>query len=175
MRLRIVAAVLFSASFAPLLSGASALAQAAWPAAPVPPALTHAKNLFVSNAGADAGLFPQTFSGDQSRGYNELYGTLEQSGKYQLVGDSSQADLVLELRLEAPPGRNVATVKAGNLADPLPQFRLVVYDAKNHYVLWALTSEIEFAYSRKNHDRNFDQSLSNLLHAFEQVSGKATP
>lgn len=175
MRLRTVAAHLFSAGFAALLLGASALAQAAWPAAPVPPALTHAKNLFVSNAGADAGLFTQPFSGDQSRGYNELYGALEQSGKYQLVDDPSQADLVLELRLEAPPGRNDASVKAGNLADPLPQFRLVVYDTKTHYVLWALTSEIEFAYSRKNHDRNFDQALSNLLHAFEQVSGKGTP
>ena len=160
---------------AAMLSAVPAFAQTARPSAPVPAALTSAKTIFVSNAGADAGLFQGAFSGDQSRGYNELYGTLQQSGKYQLVGDPSQGDLVLELRLEAPPGRNNASAKAHNLADPVPQFRLVAYETKTHYVLWALTSEIEFAYSRKNHDRNFDQALSNLIGAFEQVTGKATP
>lgn len=159
---------------AAMLCTAPAFAQAAWPAAPVPPALMHAKTLFVSNAGADAGLFPEPFSGDPSRGYNELYGALKQSGKYQLVDDPSQADVVLELRLEAPMGPSDANKMKG-AADPMPQFRLMIYDAKTHYVLWALSETIDYAILQKTHDHNFDQAVSNLLLAFEQLTGKATP
>jgi hypothetical protein len=174
MRTLAVSSALCSVLAAAVLSAPTAFAQAAWPAAPVPPALTAAKTLFLSNAGADAGLFPEPFGGDPSRGYNEFYGALKQNGKYQLVGDPSQADLVLELRLEAPKGPSDPN-KVKGASDPLPQFRLVVYDAKTHYVLWGFSQSIEIAYLQKTHDHNFDQALSNLLNQFEQVTGKATP
>ena len=57
---------------AALFSAAAASALTTWPAAPVPAAITSAKTIFLSNAGADAGLFPEPFTGDPSRGYNEL-------------------------------------------------------------------------------------------------------
>ena len=41
--------------------------------APVPPVIFAAKKVFVSNAGADSGLFPHPFSGSPDRGYNEFY------------------------------------------------------------------------------------------------------
>lgn len=164
---------LSSALCSAILWGTTAVAQTAWPAAPVPAALTSAKSIFLSNAGADAGLFPEPFTGDPSRGYNELYGALKQSGKYQLVGDPSQADLVLELRLEAPNGPSRPDKMQG-ASDPLPEFRLVVYDAKTHYVLWALSKSIDFAILQRTHDHNFDQALSSLLSQFEQITGKAS-
>jgi hypothetical protein len=170
MKTFVVSSVLCAALF----SAAAATAQAASPAAPVPAAITSAKSIFLSNAGADAGLFPEPFTGDPSRGYNELYGALKQSGKYQLVGDPAQADLVLELRLEAPNGPSNPS-KVQGASDPLPQFRLVVYDAKTHYVLWAISESIYYAFLQKTHDHNFDQALSNLLNQFEVLSGKATP
>jgi hypothetical protein len=164
----------FAVILALCASAAGAFAQNASPAAPVPAALTSAKTIFLSNAGADAGLFPEPFSGDPSRGYNEFYAALKQAGSFALVADPSQADLVLELRLEAPLGPS-SDNKVHGTTDPLPQFRLVIYDAKTHYVLWALTQSIEIAYLQKTHDRNFDQALSSLMSQFEQVSGKTKP
>lgn len=137
----------------------------------VPPALLSAKSIFISNAGADSGLFPQPFSGDPSRGYMEFYSELKASGFYKIVDDPRQADLVLELQLTAPYGPSSAN-KQNGASDPLPMFRLVIYEAGTHYVLWALTTSIDPALIQKTHDRNFDQALERLLTDFEEVTGK---
>jgi hypothetical protein len=60
-----------------LLSGVAASGQQSAPyapsvVAPVPPLLLSAKKVFISNAGADSGLFPHPFAGDPDRAYNEF-------------------------------------------------------------------------------------------------------
>ena len=141
-------------------------------AGPVPPAIAAGKTLFLANAGADSGLFPEPFTGDEGRGYTEFYAALKASGAYTLVGDPSQADLVLELRLNAPYGPSNPNKPKGT-ADPLPQFRLIIYDRKTHFVLWTITQSIDEAYMQKNHDKNFDQALAAILLQFLQIAGKA--
>jgi hypothetical protein len=143
--------------------------------APVPTAIRSATRIFVSNAGADSGLFPSPFSGDTNRGYNELYAGLKANGQYELVGDPATADLVLELQLTAPVGstRGMNSNKVNGASDPVPMFRLVVYDRKTHFVLWSFTESIEIAYLQKTHDRNFDDALNAVLLEFESLSGKA--
>ena len=138
---------------------------------PVPPAILAAKTIFVSNAGSDSGLFPSPFSGDSDRPYAEFFAELKATGDYQLVSDPAQADLVLELRLTAPNGPSNPN-KVNGAADPLPMFRLVVYDRKTHYVLWAITESIPEAVGQKNHDKTFDTALGELLSQFLQVAGK---
>lgn len=142
------------------------------PEAPVPAALRAATKIFVSNAGGDSGLFPSPFSGDTNRGYNQLYAGLKANGQYQLVGDPSEADLVLELQLTAPNGPTNGS-KVNGSSDPVPMFRLVVYDRKTHYILWAFTQSIDIAFLQKTHDRNFDDALTALMLEFESLSGKA--
>jgi len=139
--------------------------------APIPAAIAAAKTIFVSNAGADSGLFPEPFSGDPNRAYNQFYEYLKATGKYELVGDPSQADLVLELQLTAPNGPSRGSKQLG-AADPVPMFRLTVYDRKSHFVLWTMTESIDVALLQKTHDRNFDQALKTLAYDFEIVSGK---
>lgn len=129
--------------------------------APVPPALLNARKVFISNAGSDSGLFPHPFSGDPDRGYSEVYAGLKAWGRYELVSDPNDADLVFELQLSAPNGPQNPS-KQNGAADPLPMFRLVIMDRKSHYVLWALTESIDFAFLQKTHDHNFDQALANL-------------
>ena len=129
--------------------------------APVPAELLSAKKIFVSNAGADSGLFPHPFSGDPDRPYNQFYAAMQSWGRYDIVGDPSQADIVIELQLIAPPGPSSGN-KVNGASDPLPMFRLVVYDRKTHYVLWALTESIMVAYLQKTHDNNFDSALMAL-------------
>jgi hypothetical protein len=159
-----------------VLSMTAAFAQVPAPPAPgpVPPAILSAKNIFVSNAGADSGLFPEPFSGDPNRAYAEFYSMLKAEHQYELVSDPSQADLVLELQLTAPNGPTNAN-KQNGASDPLPMFRLTIYDRKTHYVLWELTESIEAALLQKTHDRNFDDALTDILLDFEALSGKAPP
>ena len=140
----------------------------------VPPALLAAKTVFLSNAGADSGLFPQPFSGDPNRGYDGFYAALKQSGKHELVDDPGKADLVLELQLTAPNGPSSGN-KQNGASDPLPMFRLTIYDRQTHYILWALTESIDVAVLQKTHDKNFDQALLNLIFDFDQVTGKLPP
>jgi hypothetical protein len=154
----------FQSLCAALLFAAVANAQAPPPAvslAPVPPALLNAKTVFISNAGADSGLFPHPFSGDPDRPYNQFYAAMQGWGRYGIVGDPSQADIVIELQLIAPPGPSSGN-KVNGASDPVPMFRLVIYDRKTHYVLWALTESIMVAFIQKTHDNNFDQALSAL-------------
>jgi len=162
---------------AALLSAADAQQSAPIVPAPVPQAILQAKKIFVSNAGADSGLFPSPFSGDTSRGYNQLYAGLKSNGQYQLVDDPSEADLVLELQLTSPSGstRSPEVNKVNGAADPVPMFRLVVYDRKSHYILWTITSSRDVAFLQKTHDHNFDEALTAIVLRFESLSGKAQP
>jgi len=139
---------------------------------PVPAELLSAKKIFVSNAGADSGLFPHPFSGDSSRGYVELFAALHGLGQYELVSSPTQADLVLELRLVAPNGPKDANKQYGS-ADPVPMFRLVVYDRPSHYVLWTFTDSIDIAFKQQTHDRNFDESISTLVAEFQALTRPA--
>ena len=140
--------------------------------APVPTAIFTAKRIFISNAGADSGLFPHPFSGTPDRAYNEFYGFMQGWGRYEIVAAPADADLVFELRLMAPNGPSNANKQKG-ASDPLPMFRLVIYDAKTRFVLWALTESIEEAYVQRTHDRNFDESLGMLVGDLKQVLSRA--
>jgi hypothetical protein len=127
--------------------------------APVPPALLNAKTVFISNAGADSGLFPHPFSGDPDRPYNEFFAAIQAWGRYQIVTDPSEAEVVFELQLIAPLGPSAPNKQYG-ASDPVPMFRLVIFDRKTHYVLWALTESIMVAVLQKTHDNNFDAALN---------------
>jgi hypothetical protein len=142
--------------------GAAAQQSSSTSIAPVPPLLYSAKKVFISNAGADRGLFPHPFSGDPDRAYNEFYADVRALNRYQMVTDPTQADLVFELQLAAPSGPANAD-KSKGATDPLPMFRLAIYDRRSHYVLWALTESIEPAALQKTHDHNFDEALATLV------------
>jgi hypothetical protein len=160
------------AGFALLSATVLVAQQPAYTAAgPVPPAILAAKKIFISNAGSDSGLFPEPFTGDPNRAYTEFYAELKATGNYDLVSDPAEADLVLELQLTAPEGPSKGS-KQNGAADPLPMFRVVVYDRKTHYVLWALTESVEFAFLQKTHDRNFEGALERLIFQFERITGK---
>jgi len=139
--------------------------------APVPPALLSAKTVFVSNAGADSGLYPHPFTGGESRGYDQFYAALKTWGHYNLTDSPSTADLVFEIQLIAPNGPSSGN-KVNGASDPLPMFRLTIYDRKTHYILWALTSSIDPANLQKTHDKNFDDALNLLVTDLKAVVTK---
>jgi hypothetical protein len=138
-------------------------------AAPVPPAIRSAKTLFISNGGADSGLFPKPFSGTSDRPYSEFYADLTSDRAHQLVSDPSDADLVLELRLLSPSGPQEPSKQKGG-SDPLPMLRLVIYDRKTHYILWTLTESIDVALLQKTHDRNLDDAVLAIVAEFQKLT-----
>lgn len=139
------------------------------PLAPVPAPLLSAKKVFISNAGADSGLFPHPFSGDPDRPYNQFYLDVKSWGRYELVDDPADADLVFELHLTAPNGPQNPS-KQNGASDPLPMFRLTILDRKTHYVLWALTESIGFAFLQKTHDHNFDLALAAITDDLKRLT-----
>jgi hypothetical protein len=143
-------------------------------AAPVPPALYAAKKVFLSNAGSDSGLFPHPFSGMPDRAYHQFYVDVKGMGRFELVDEPAEADLVLELQLTAPNGPKDADKQKGT-SDPLPMFRLVVWDRKTHYVLWALTESVDRANLQKTHDKNFDDAIAALVNDLKKVTSSPQP
>jgi hypothetical protein len=140
---------------------------------PVPPAITAAKKVFLSNAGSDSYLFPQPFSGDTDRAFRQFYATVQGWHRYQLVTDPAQADLVLELQCTAQASLPSAD-KVTSLAKPLPMLRLVIYDRATHFTLWALTESVEYALLQKNHDRNFDTAVAALADKLKNLGQPTT-
>ena len=134
--------------------------------------LTRAKKIFLSNGGADSGLFPHPFSGDQDRAYDEFYARVKALGRFDMVSDPADADLVLELQLTAPNGPKDAD-KAKGASDPLPMFRLVIWDRKTHFMLWTLTESIDRANLQKTHDKNFDTAIDKLTRALAKITSMA--
>jgi hypothetical protein len=154
-----------------ICAAASAQVPAYKEAGPIPPALLAARTLFISNGGTVSQFFPDTFTGDANRAYSQFYAALKTTGKYGLVGDPSQADLVLYLRLVARSCRSISYNCVG-VPDPQPIFYLTVYDRKTHYVLWTITQPVDSAILLKNHDHNFDAALAVVIREFERVTGK---
>ena len=141
---------------------------------PIPAPLLHAKSVFISNAGGASGLFPQPFTGTPDRAYSEFYAAVQKWGRYAIVDDPANADLVFQIELDAPIGAAKGSKEYG-AADPLPELHLVVYQRSTHYVLWALTQSIDLAYRQKTHDRNFDDALALLVSDLKAVVAPQPP
>ena len=151
LRLRFVACFVLFSAFPGL-----AQQPATTPAGPVPPAILAAKKIFLSNSGISSTVY----SGGQNRAYNQFYEALQGSGFFEMAGDPSDADLVLELRFSDPgPGSTT--------------FRLLIYDRKTHFLLWTLLEPITVCNRQKTCDSNFDDALLVLLLNFEKLAGKA--
>jgi hypothetical protein len=124
---------------------------------PVPPQITSAKTVFLSNAGSETNSISE-------RAYTILHDGLVQWNHYQPVTTPGAADIVLELHYTAPA--NGANVVNGGSVPPfdLPRFQLLIIDRATHTTLWSVT---EFPFSKKgekyNLERNNDNAVNLLL------------
>ena len=144
------------------------------PTSPIPPALLNSKTVFISNAGGPSGLFPHPFSGAPDRGYSQLYAAVKGWGRYALVDDPTNADLIFQIDLTAPVGAAKGSKQYG-ASDPLPEFHLIVYQRSTHVILWALSQSIEGAFVQKTHDENFDAALATLTSDLKALVAAPTP
>lgn len=161
-----VATALFPAPFARGQKSADVLP------APLPAQIHTGKRVFISNAGGDTNY---VYSGGPDRLYNQFYMALQTWGRYQLVANPAESDLVLAVSFSNPfTGDNSQTstqpVVGRSVSDP--QFRLTIIDPTTRVTLWTFTEHVQFALLQGNRDKNFDQALAALVNDLKNVAGK---
>ena len=140
-------------------------------AAPIPPQITQAKTIFISNGGADS-FFTRFYSGGLNRAYNNLYAQLKHWGKYRIVTSPAQADLILEVRSLAPVS-DISGVNGNVDSSTDPQIRLQAIDPATHAVLWTLTSYVHAGIGlQKTRNKQFDQASLTLFDQLRQLTGE---
>ncbi len=120
-------------------------------AAPVPAPILSGKSAFVSFELGDVSSFPSTYSGGPERAYSEFFAGMQQWGRYRLVEDPKEADVVLAIRFVDTPG----------LANP--QIRLGIMDARGRIALWGFAEEINGAFRKKNRDAAFSNAITRVV------------
>jgi hypothetical protein len=120
-------------------------------AAPMPTQLLAAKKLFFAN-GADNDPDITKYTNGADGLDNQFYADVKALGRYELVASPSDADIVLELRIEYAYLRNFT----------YPKFKAEVRDPKTNVLLWTFTEPVNGALLAKTGRRNVAQSVSKL-------------
>lgn len=154
-----------------LMASASLLAAQAKPenSAPIPPRVLAAKKVFVANGGqVDHSTDETLYSGSHDRAYNQLFAALKAGGRYDLVSDPSDADVVFEIEFEV----EVPAIHGGSLipAASDPQFHLSIRDPKSNVLLWRFNERAQWAMLQGNRDKNFDLGLGRILTDLQVLS-----
>ena len=154
-----VLALLIAASFSPVLAAARAQVPDP-PTAPLPSALATATKLFIGNAGDQE-------NADCLRAYNSFYDGIGKLGRFQLVLNPNEADLVLELHYEIALGQSVVSDHNGS---SVRQFRVVIEDPHTRIVLWSLTERTNYAIRQNNRNKNLDETVGTLVADFNLLA-----
>jgi hypothetical protein len=132
--------------------------------APVPSPLLNAKRAFISYEIGDVTAFPSDYSGGPERAYGEFYAQMKAWGRYQLVSDPKDADIIFAVRFVDPP--NIVR----------PQIRVGIMDSTARVSLWGFVEEVNFAFFKKHRDAAFTASVKQLLEDVKTlVAPGATP
>ena len=119
--------------------------------APVPAPILQGKRAFISYELGDVSSFPSTYSGGPERAYNEFFQGMQQWGRYELVADPKDADVIFAIRFVDPPG-------IGN-----PQIRVGINDSHGRVSLWGFAEEINGALRKKNRDAAFSGAITQVI------------
>jgi hypothetical protein len=120
-------------------------------AAPVPTPLLNGKRAFISYELGDVTAFPSAYSGGPERAYSEFFAQMKAWGRYQLVMDPQDADVVFAIRFVDSPGLS------------LPQIRVGISDAKTHVAPWGFVEQVDPAFFKKHRDSSFSGSVQLLV------------
>jgi hypothetical protein len=118
--------------------------------APVPTPLLNGKRAFISYELGDVTDFPNAYSGGPERAYSEFFAQMKAWGRFQLVLDPSDADVIFAVRFVNSPGSAA-------------QIRVGISDGKTHVALWGFVEQVDPALFKKHRDASFSQSVQLLV------------
>lgn len=121
--------------------------------APIPPALLNAKRVFIANGAGDNDADITKFTNGADGLYNQFHANVKALGRYDLVTSPSDADVVLELRVD------YAVFNRGFI---YPKFRVEVRDPKTNVLLWSFTEPVNGAFLTRTGRKNVGQALARL-------------
>ena len=119
--------------------------------APVPTPLMEGRKAFIAYEMGDITAFPSSYSGGPERAYSEFYADMKSWGRFELVLDPKDADVVFAVRFVDPP------------AIAKPQIRIGITDAKTGAPLWGFVEQIDFAFRKRNRDVAFSETVQQLV------------
>ena len=141
----------------------------ATPAAPRPSQIFSAKTVFISNTSGRQATYP----GISELTYDGFYAAMKSWGKYQLVSEPANADLIFEIRYATALGpTNVSGGNGGS--GQYAEFDLTILDTKTHVVLWAL-SETVTPIKHKSDQESLEQALANLVADTKKLVSTGSP
>jgi len=115
--------------------------------APVPAAILQGKKAFISFELGDVSSFPGIYSGGPERAYSEFYTGMQQWGRYQLVDDPKDADLIFAIRY----------------VDSGPYLRLQIESPQSAISLWGFAEQIKSTGFKKTRDAGFDTAVAQII------------
>jgi hypothetical protein len=141
--------------------------------APVPDQIAKAKNVFVSNAGAD--MVGNPYSGGADRPYNQFYWAMKNWGRYEITSAPAGSDLIFELFFVTPVvGFDVTNGNSGRaLSDP--RLRLEILDPSTHVVLWAFSEHVQQSNKQAARDKDLDDAMDRIVAAVKELAARPAP
>jgi len=134
---------------------------------PVPAQILTAKRVFIANAGFDGNAFAVLQrAGDAEQPYNQFYAAIKSSGRFEVVGAPSDADLVFEIRFSA----QLSTT--GKVDTYQPLVTLTILDSKTHFLLGTITESVESAILAKTWEKNFTSGIAHLVRDLTALAGQ---
>lgn len=141
--------------------------------APVPARILAAKKVFIANAGGDErSTTDPVYNGGPDRTYDGFYAALKSWGRYELVNDPAEADVVMEIQFHVE--RPVLKGNTLTSSDYDPEFRLTIRDPKTNVLLWGFTEHAQWALLQGNRDRNFDAALGKIVGDVQALGADAS-
>ncbi len=126
------------------------------PDAPVPAPMIYGKRAFIAYQFAETAA--SGFSGEPQRDYNEFYAAMKAWGRYQLVDDPKDADLVYTVHLN--PALSTLNV---SVTSP--------YDIS----LWGFRVEFNGVAKQKVKDKNYSDAIAQLMGYLKLLVEQNTP
>ncbi len=145
--------------------------------APLPPQISAAKRVFISNMGGQCSNYRQPgFAGTGQplhhglvspqvpSAYGTLYAAIESWGRYRLTLSPADADLVFQLKVSCP--------FSGGESHPVVDLQIV--DPTTRVSLWGFVEEADPAALQKNRDANFERTVEKIVEDVKSLSARAS-
>jgi hypothetical protein len=134
------------------------------PLPPIPPSIGLAQNVFIQNVSPNDAAADR-YSGGKAEVSNALSSALLQWGRYKIVADNADADLVLQISF---------SVETSCTGFEDPQLTLRVLDSRTGILLWTFPEHVNTALLSKNAQKNFDSEIRNLVSQLRGVADTPT-
>lgn len=134
------------------------------PLPPIPPSIGMAHTVFIQNVSPNDPAADR-YSGGKSEVADALSSALLTWGRYKLVADKADADLVLQISF---------AVETSCTGFEDPQLTLRVLDSRTGILLWTFLEHVNGAFLSKNEHKNFITDIGNLVSQFRGIADTPT-